>query len=198
VSLAKKLRPARATYADVEAVPPRQVAELIAGVLHVMPRPAPRHADAEGGLLGELRGPFQRGRGGPGGWWILPEPEIHFPDPTMAGAIDAVVPDVAGWRRVRMPVRPDTPAITLAPDWVCEILSPTSTEKRDREEKMPLYAREKVEWAWLLDPVERMLEVYRLEGASSARLAEHRGNAKVRVPPFEAIELELEALWGES
>src|SRR5436190_12381377 len=131
----------RATYADLEAVPPNKVAELIGGVLHVMPRPAPRHVNAEGALQGELFGPFQRGRGGPGGWWILPEPELHFPDPTAPGEIEALAPDVAGWRRERMPELPETAYFTLAPDWLCEVLS-RSTEDVDRDDKMPVYARE--------------------------------------------------------
>jgi Putative restriction endonuclease len=195
MTAARKVPP-RATYADLEAVPANMVAELIGGVLHVQPRPAIRHADAEGGVIGELRGPFQRGRGGPGGWWIFPEPELHFPDPTKPGEVDAVVPDVAGWRRERMPRRPDTAAIELAPDWVCEILS-ESNEEWDRGEKMTTYAREGVPWAWILDPVGRTLEVYRLDGERWLAAGAHRGNARVRVAPFEAIELELEALWEE-
>src|SRR5829696_4191700 len=144
----------RATYADLEAVPPGKVAELIGGQLYVMPRPAPRHANAAGRLQGKLSGPFDLGEGGPGGWWILPEPELHFPDPAAPGEIDAVVPDVAGWRVERMPELPETAYCPLAPDWICEVLSP-STEKADRHEKMPLYAREGVRWAWLVDPIAR-------------------------------------------
>ncbi|HTN89597.1 MAG TPA: Uma2 family endonuclease, partial [Sorangium sp.] len=120
----------RATYADVEAVPPNKVAELIGGVLHVMPRPAPRHANASSVLGIEIGGPFQRGRGGPGGWWILDEPELRFPDPAAPGEVDAVVPDIAGWRRERMPELPETAYFPLAPDWICEVLSP-STERVD-------------------------------------------------------------------
>ncbi|XXS87726.1 Uma2 family endonuclease [Sorangium sp. So ce590] len=127
----------RATYADLEAVPPNKVAEIIGGTLHVVPRPAPRHANAAGALQGELFGPFHRGRGGPGGGWILPEPELHFPDPHAPGEIDALVPDLAGWRRERMPELPDTAYFALAPDWICEVLSP-STEDVDRDEKMPI------------------------------------------------------------
>ena len=189
------MKPRRATYADIEAVPAGKVAELIEGTLHVMPRPAPRHANAASGLTGELRGPFHRGRGGPGGWWILVEPELHFPDPTKPGAINAVVPDLAGWRRERMPVLPSTAYFTLPPDWVCEVVS-TSTETYDREVKMPLYARERVPHAWLLDPVKQLLEVYTLE--ASGRWSEaviHRDVEVVRAPPFDAIELDLSALW---
>jgi Uma2 family endonuclease len=191
---AEKIR--RATYADLEAVPANKVAELIRGALHVMPRPAPKHTNASSGLGGELRNPFHRGRGGPGGWWILDEPELHFPDPTERGAIDALVPDLAGWKRARMPALPAKAYFTLAPDWVCEVLSP-STEDIDREEKMPIYAREGVRHAWLIDPVAETLEVYTLsaEGAWGEPVR-YRGDEVVRAAPFEAIALELAALWG--
>jgi Uma2 family endonuclease len=186
----------RATIADLEAVPAHQVAELIRGTLHVMPRPAPRHANAEGGLIDELRGPFQRGRGGPGGWWILPEPELRFPDPEVPEALDAVVPDLAGWRRERLPELPEEAAFRLSPDWVCEILS-KSTEAVDREEKMPLYAREGVAHAWLLDPGARSLEVYALgRGGVWRKPVIFRGSGLVRAAPFEAIEVDLSSLWG--
>ena len=189
------MKPRRATYADLEAVPINQVAELIEGTLYVMPRPASPHAVASSALTMEIGSPFQRGRGGPGGWWILAEPELHFPDPTEPGAIDALVPDLAGWRRERMPRVPRVAAFTLAPDWICEVLSP-STEEHDREVKMPVYARERVRHAWLLDPIARVLEVYTLD--PQGRWSEpviHRDVEVVRAAPFEAIELDLSALW---
>jgi Uma2 family endonuclease len=187
----------RATYADLEAVPPLKIAELIRGTLHVFPRPAPRHANAEGGVVDELRGPFQRGRGGPGGWWILPEPELRFPDPEAPGEIEAVAPDVAGWRRERMPELPETAYFALAPDWICEILSP-STAKVDREEKMPLYAREGLPHAWLVDPIARTLEVFTLgPDRRWGPAGVHRDAARVRIPPFDAVELDLSALWAK-
>ncbi|WP_437565272.1 Uma2 family endonuclease [Sorangium sp. So ce542] len=189
-------KPRRATYADLEAAPPNKVAELIRGVLHVFPRPAPRHANASSVLGGELVGAFQRGRGGPGGWWILDEPELHFPDPESPGDVEAVVPDIAGWRRERMPELPITPYFSLAPDWICEVLSP-STEQHDRKEKMPLYAREGVLHAWLVDPIQRSLEVFSLgPGGGWVPIATHRDAARVRAAPFEAIELELAVLWA--
>ncbi|WP_437671310.1 Uma2 family endonuclease [Sorangium sp. So ce131] len=190
-------KPRRATYADLEAVPPNKVAELIGGVLHVLPRPAPRHARAASSLGIELGGPFDHGKNGPGGWWILDEPEIHFPDPAAAGEIDAVVPDIAGWRRERLPELPETAYFALAPDWICEVLSP-STEDVDREEKMPVYAREGVRHAWLVDPIQRTLEVFSLvpgEGWGPAAL--YRDAARVRVAPFDAIELDLSVLWAK-
>jgi Uma2 family endonuclease len=185
----------RSTYADLEAAPPNTVAELIRGTLYVMPRPALRHARVASGLGIELGGPFDRGRGGPGGWHILDEPELHFPDPTEPGAIDAIVPDLAGWRRERVPVLPDAAFCSIAPDWICEVLS-DSTEEHDREEKMPVYAREGVRHAWLVDPVARTLEVYTLgAGGGFGEATVFRGAEVVRAVPFDAIELELWVLW---
>ncbi|WP_438031402.1 Uma2 family endonuclease [Sorangium sp. So ce204] len=186
----------RATYADLEAVPPTKVAELIAGTLHVFPRPAPPHARASSRLGIELGGPFDAGKGGPGGWWILDAPELHFPDPAVPGEVEAVVPDIAGWRRERMPELPTTAFFPLAPDWVCEVLSP-STEDVDRDEKMPIYAREGVRHVWLVDPLARTLEVFSLSsGRGWGPAAVHRDAARVRVEPFEAIELDLSVLWA--
>lgn len=178
----------RATYDDVLQVPAHQVAEIVDGELHVSPRPASRHALAASVLWGDLGPPFHHGRGGPGGWWILFEPELHFAD-------DVVVPDLAGWRRERMPQFPDTAFFTLAPDWVCEVVSP-STERLDRAKKMPVYARENVSHLWLVNPVARTLEVYRLAEGRWLLLATHEGPAQVHAEPFEAIELSLAPLWG--
>lgn len=188
---AEQLR--RATYADLEAVPAIRVAELVRGVLHTFPRPALRHARASS-QLGRHLGPFDADPDGPGGWVILDEPELHFPDPTSPGEIDVVVPDLAGWRAERVP---DLSAAfaTLAPDWLCEVLSP-STAAFDREEKMPLYAREGVRHAWLVDPIARTLEVFALgAGGRWGPAGLHRDDARVRVEPFDAIELDLAALW---
>ncbi len=198
-SAARSVPPTRATYADLEAVPADKIAELIRGTLVVMPRPAARHARASSALTMEIGGPFDRGRGGPGGWVILDEPELHFPDPTAPldpDEFDALVPDLAGWRRERMPVIPDTAAFTLAPDWICEVIS-KSTEEHDREVKMPIYAREGVRHAWLLDPVKRTLEVYaRGESGSWGEAVFYRGVEVVRAVPFDAVELGLASLWG--
>ncbi|MCL2777658.1 MAG: Uma2 family endonuclease, partial [Polyangiaceae bacterium] len=105
-----KRSPLPATYADLEALPPNMVGEILHGVLYAFPRPASRHARATSILGGELIAPFDRGKGGPGGWILLDEPELHF------GA-DVLVPDIAGWRRERMPEMPDAPWFALAPDW---------------------------------------------------------------------------------
>ncbi len=180
----------RATYEDLRAAPSHLIAELIHGTLVTQPRPAAPHALAASVLSVELGGPFHRGKGGgPGGWVILYEPELHL----RGGHV--LVPDLAGWRRDRMPEVPTTAAFELAPDWVCEVLS-ASTEATDRADKMPLYALEKVRHLWLVDPLTRTLETYRLEGERWMLLATWRDDARVRAEPFDAIELELGALWA--
>ena len=118
-------------YERYQKVPAHQCAEIIRGTLYVLPRPSPRHANAASALGGELSGPFQRGRGGPGGWWILDEPELQLVP------LEPIVPDLAGWRVERMPSLPDTAYFSVVPDWICEVLS-KSTESIDRNEKLPL------------------------------------------------------------
>ncbi|EYF01804.1 Uma2 family endonuclease [Chondromyces apiculatus] len=177
-----------ATYADLEAVPEHLVAELIQGVLYTFPRPASPHTKAAGILTMDLGTPFTRGRGGPGGWWILPEPELHLGE-------DVLIPDLAGWRRERMPEVPSVPYFTLPPDWVCEVLSP-STATHDRFRKMPVYAKAGVSWLWFIDPVARSLEVFHLNARKLwEREQAFSGEDRVRAAPFDAVELELSALW---
>ncbi|MFT3773317.1 MAG: Uma2 family endonuclease [Minicystis sp.] len=185
----------RATYADYAAVPSHLRAELIGGTLRVMPRPAPREARASTRLTVQICGPFDLGRGGPGGWHILDEPELHFPDPSAPGEKDVVVPDLAGWRLEHTPELPEEAHFTLAPDWICEVLS-KSTEDTDRNEKMPIYTREGVRHAWLIDPVKKTLEVFAL-GAKRQweAIAAHEGYARVRAVPFEVVEVDLSVLW---
>ncbi len=178
-----------ATYQDVLAAPPHMVAEVLAGTLHTMPRPASRHARASSIIGGEIVGPFDRGRGGPGGWWIIFEPELHLGD-------DIIVPDLAGWRRGTMPDYPDAPYFTIAPDWVCEVLSP-STRRIDRCEKRGIYAREGVGHLWFVDPDARTLEVFALSGGRWVLLATLAGDGPVSQPPFDAITFPLDALWPE-
>lgn len=179
-----------ATYEDVVNAPDGMVAELIDGELHLQPRPAKPHAAAATALGEELGPPFKRGRGGPGGWIILYEPEIHF------GA-NVLVPDLAGWRRERMPVMTTEEAyFTLAPDWACEVLSP-STLVKDRARKLPIYAAHGVAHVWLIDPVQRLLEVLRLEGGRYSIASTHAGAERVRAEPFDAIELDLAVLWAD-
>ncbi|MBI5482392.1 MAG: Uma2 family endonuclease [Deltaproteobacteria bacterium] len=182
--------PARkqATYEDVLNAPPNRVAELIHGVLHLHPRPAARHAGSSSSLGGLLSGPFRFGRGGPGGWIILDEPELHL-------GRHVLVPDLAGWRRERMPELPDAPFLEVPPNWACEVLSP-STAALDRGEKMPLYAAQGVTHVWLIDPVSETLEVYRLDGATYRAVATHVKDAVVHAEPFDAIELALADQWA--
>jgi Uma2 family endonuclease len=179
----------RATYEDVLRAPEHKVAEIVDGVLHLSPRPASRHFAAASALGEELGPPFKRGRGGPGGWIIADEPELHL-------GSDILVPDLAGWRRERLPKWPDAAYVTLAPDWICEVLSP-STSRLDRADKLPVYAREQVRHAWLVDPVARTLEVLRLESARWLIIATYAGDAHIRAEPFDAIELELGLLWAD-
>lgn len=177
-----------ATYADLEALPPNLVGEIIAGELYASPRPAMPHAVASSVLGYALIGPFQLGVGGPGGWLIVDEPELHLGE-------DVLVPDLAGWRWERLPPEAlTTSAVKLAPDWLCEVLSP-STEATDRAAKMAVYAREGVRHVWLLNPALRTLEVFRLEGRHYSLLGTHTGEATVRAEPFEALALQLRVLW---
>jgi Uma2 family endonuclease len=176
-----------ATYADLMALPDHVVGEILGGELHSSPRPATPHAHVASTLGMDIGSTFQRGRGGPGGWWILDEPELHLDS-------DILVPDLAGWRRERMPALPRAPYLELAPDWVCEVVSP-STARLDRTGKLPIYARSGVAHAWLLDPDARTLEVFRRSGEHWVLLSTHSGEQHVRAEPFEAVELELGALW---
>ena len=179
-----------ATYEDLLKVSDLKVAEILEGELYASPRPAVPHALAASALGSEIGSPFQQGRGGPGGWWILDEPELHL-------GRDVVVPDLAGWRRTRMPAPPNAPAISLAPDWVCEIISP-STEAIDRVPKLRIYAREGVAHLWFVNPLTQTLEVLRLQERAWVLVETHDGDAIVRAEPFDAVPLELFRLWGRS
>lgn len=178
----------RATYSDLLGVAENLVAEIIDGELTTSPRPAAAHAHAASNLGGELYGPFGRGKNGPGGWIILDEPELHLHG-------DVLVPDLAGWRRERMPELPEVAAFELAPDWVCEVLSP-STVARDRADKVPIYLRERIAFVWLVDPGNQTLEAFRLDGSAYRLLGTWRANASVKVEPFDSFELDLSALWA--
>lgn len=181
--------PGTATRADLLALPAHVVGELVDGALYTSPRPAVPHARAAGAVSYDLLGPFDRGHGdGPGGWWILVELELHLGD-------DILLPDVAGWRRDKMPVLPDTAAFTAAPDWVREVVSP-STGRLDRVVKMPRYARAGVSHLWLVEPVDRTLEVYGLDATGRwVVLSTHGGDDRVRAAPFQAVEIDLSRWW---
>jgi Uma2 family endonuclease len=176
-----------ATIADIEALPEHVVGEIIDGELFVSPRPASPHALAASRLSALLLSRFDLGEPGTSGWFILVEPELHLGE-------DVLVPDLAGWRRQRMPVFPRATGFTLPPDWVCEVLSP-STKALDRKFKLPVYARAGVGHVWLVDPEQRTLEVLRLEEGRYTQLAIHEGTALVRAEPFETLELSLALLW---
>lgn len=184
--LARSKRPA--SYADVLAAPEGTTAEIIGGDLILQPRPAAIHAVAASALAEELGPPFKRGRGGPGGWIILFEPELHL-------GPDVCVPDLAGWRRERMPVVERTAYFTLAPDWIAEVMSP-GTARRDRTDKLAIYAREQVAWVWLVDPQARTLEVLRHGSEGWVLRGTFADDARVRAEPFDAIELDLGVLWA--
>jgi Uma2 family endonuclease len=176
-----------ATYDDLLRVPEHYVAEMFDGELYASPRPAVPHARAAGVLLTKLSVAFDLGDA-PGGWLILIEPEIHFGN-------DVLVPDLAGWRRERLPSVPNDAFLTLSPDWICEVVSP-STETIDRGRKLGIYAREGVAHAWLVDPLRQSLEVLALESGSLVEIEEYHGNVRVRARPFDAVALELRALWS--
>lgn len=182
--------PARrvATYEDVLASPEHVMAEVIEGVLYQSPRPALPHV-AAGSVVGEELGPpFKRGKGGPGGWIILDEPELHL------GA-DILVPDVAGWRRTTLPELPTTAFLDIRPDWVCEVASP-STRALDRGKKLAVYERGGVAHVWLIEPLDRFLEILELDGATYRIVDRADGTAPRRLRPFDAIEFDVGALWA--
>ena len=179
----------RATYQDVLDVPPHMVAEVLDGTLHTQPRPASRHAWASSGLGARIGPPFNYGDGGPGGWWIVDEPELHL-------AEDILVPDLAGWRRERMPEYPDTAWFDMPPDWVCEVLSP-GTRKIDLFAKRPIYAREGVTHLWFVDPLARGLEAFELRDGQWVLVASLKDDDAVNVPPFAAITFNLGDLWPD-
>ena len=180
----------QALYDAYCAVPEHKRAEIIDGTLYVSPRPAPRHTNATSVLGGQLNGAFQLGSGGPGGWWILFEPELHLV------SLEPMAPNLAGWRVERLPVLPETAFFTLAPNWVCEVLS-KSTEMRDRMKKLPIFAAHGVSHVWLIDPLAKTLEVHTLGDDRRWRDVQiFEGSARVRAEPFEAIEIDLDRLWA--
>jgi Uma2 family endonuclease len=179
-----------ATYEDLLRVPEHLVAEIVDGELVTSPRPSLRHAGAASSLHGGLFGAFDRrsGGGGPSGWLILFEPELHVVD-------QVIVPDIAGWRQERMPAIPDAAFMEIAPNWICEVLSP-STIALDRTRKMHHYARASVHHLWLLDPQAETLEVYRLDAGSWRLVTSVAGGVAIRAEPFEAMELNLANVWA--
>ena len=176
-----------ATYADIEALPPNMVGEIIFGVLHAHPRPAPRHSVAAVEMQLELGLPFGRGRGGPGGWTFMIEPELHL-------GPHIVVPDIAGWKRERLTPFPKTAFIETPTDWLCEVLSP-STLKLDRTDKLAVYAEYGVGYCWYVDPIARTLEVLALTNGKWQLAAAFKDADPVTAPPFEVHTFPLDVLW---
>ncbi len=184
--------PARrvASYADVLAAPEHMIAEIVDGELVLSPRPAKPHTAAASAIGEELGPPFKRGRGGPGGWIIVDGPELHL-------GSHVLVPDLGGWRRERMPaIVADEAYFTLAPDWVCEVISPR-TETVDRVRKRRIYGEQGVAYLWFVDPIERLLEVFKNQDGTWFLAGSYEGTEKVRAEPFEAIELDLSILWAD-
>ena len=185
-----RTKPRPSLYEQLESLPEGVTGEILDGQLCAQPRPAWPHVVTASGLGYELIGPFQRGRGGPGGWWIVDEPELHF---IRDAEVD--VPDLAGWRRERMLNHPPVHRIEVVPDWVCEVLSP-STESKDRKVKMPIYAKFGVPYAWLVDPIAHTLEAYVLEVGTWREIGRFAGAALVSVAPFDAVSINLDDLWA--
>lgn len=180
----------RATYEELLNLPENTTGEIIDGELTVTPRPSRKHIYTSSVLDKKLGPPYQFGEGGgPGGWIILVEPEIGFNQ-------DILVPDLAGWKQERFPRAEDHNWISIAPDWVCEVLS-SSTARFDRVKKMPVYARHEVSFCWLIDPALTTLEVFQLESGRWYLFGAYEGAQKVRVEPFSAIEIDLSLLWLE-
>lgn len=184
--------PARkiATYDDLNNLPENMIGEIIDGELIASPRPSRDHVNASSILGGELIPPYRLGKGGPGGWIILVEPEIAFGD-------NIIVPDLAGWKKERFPVEEDHNWISVVPDWVCEIVSP-STASIDRVRKMGLYAIHRVHYYWIIDPISKTLEVFENENSRWVVIGSFEGNDKVKVLPFHEIEIDLSSLWLEN
>lgn len=176
-----------ATYEDLLKVPDNLVAEIIEGELFTSPRPAGPHERAMGAIYLRLRDWFDDGDG-PGGWWISVEPELHLDG-------NVLVPDVCGWRRERVGPHPVSGvAATIAPDWICEVLSPR-TGILDRTRKLPTYARHAVESAWIVDTSQRTIEVFRLVENRWSLIGVHGGDEPARIEPFEAVEFPMARLW---
>ena len=184
-----KPSPRAPTLADLDALPPGIVGEIIEGVLYTMTKPRARHQRTGTGIGSDLRGPFDLGRGGPGGWWIIGEPGIELPNDTKE-----ISPDVAGWRRNRMPELPVDEPIRVVPDWVCEILSKT-TRRHDLLVKMPYYAGVGVAYAWIVDLEARVLTAQRLESGRWLTIGTYSDETEARVEPFDVVPLNVFDWW---
>jgi len=176
-------------YKELCDLPQNVVGQILNGELVVSPRPAPKHSIASSGLGGKLFDPYQSGKGGPGGWWILDEAEVHLDG-------HVFVPDLAGWKKERVPKLPEAAYFEISPDWVCEVVSPSSG-RHDRVTKMNLYAQFNIPYYWLIDPQNRTLEVFALEGERWILNSSFGKDDKVSAQPFDAIEFDLGDLWAD-
>lgn len=177
------------TLADLDALPPGIVGEIIEGVLYTMTKPRARHQHTGTGISSDLRGPFDRGRGGPGGWWIIAEPGIELPNDTKE-----ISPDVAGWRRDRMPELPVDEPIRVVPDWVCEILS-RNTRRHDLLVKLPYYAKVGVAYAWVVDLDARVLTAHRLDSGAWRTIGTYSEETEARIEPFDVVPIHVADWW---
>ncbi|NOQ35002.1 MAG: Uma2 family endonuclease [Methylococcaceae bacterium] len=175
------------SYDDILDLPENIVGEILNGQLETHPRPAPKHALAATSMAGELVLPFQKGRGGSGGWWILVEPECHVDT-------EVFVPDLAGWRKLKMPKLPETAWFEITPDWVCEIISPSSV-RRDRVTKMEIYARLGISYFWIIDPIAQTLEAYQLQNKHWVLLKSYADAEEIAIAPFAEYSFSLANLW---
>lgn len=176
------------TLADLDALPPGVVGEIIDGVLYTMTKPRMRHQRTMLKIGGGVAAPFDDGIGGPGGWWIIPEPGIELPD------TPEIAPDVAGWRRDRMPEMPIDEPIRIVPDWVCEILSPT-TRRHDLLVKLPYYAKVGVAYHWLVDLEGRTVTAQRLDSGRWTTLGVYCDETDARIEPFDVVPLHVASWW---
>lgn len=179
----------KATYEDLYNIPENMVGEIVDGELHTMPRPSPRHAKATSDLGAIIGYPYRFGRGGPGGWIILYEPELRFDE-------HILVPDLAGWKKERFQSSVEKNWIEVSPDWICEVLSP-STRRLDKTRKMPIYAEHNVGHIWLIDPIDKTLDVFKLVSGGWLLLNSFVETDKARAEPFQEIEIDLGELWLE-
>lgn len=178
------------TYDDLYRLPDNMIGEIIDGEIIASPRPSRRHGYTASTIGDEIGPAYRLGRGGPGGWIIIDEPEIAFGE-------NILVPDLAGWKKERFPVEEEHNWISVVPDWVCEIVSPSSAGI-DRVTKMGIYARHRVPHYWIIDPIGKTLEVLENNNMQWSIIGSYAGDDKVQADPFPAIVIDLGSLWLEN
>ena len=194
MSKAKKIE-SNSLWEELRLLPENVVGEIFNDELVVSPRPSPKHAGAVSRLAASISGPFDLGNGGPGGWRIFFEPELHFEKPPQKSEKkNVIVPDIAGWKTEKMPEFPKTAHFELSPDWICEVLSP-STARHDKISKMSIYAVNNIPHYWIVDPINKILETFILQDEAYRMEMTFGGNDRVSAPPFGAFEFNLGILW---